>query len=664
MKYAYLVLAALAMHFSLAAQSQGVTWQATSGDQLPAEPDARTFEYARSPQFFQVNPVELRTHLLADQTTEVILPLPSGELVPVTIANDPILGPGLAARYPEIQTFRVLPNRSVRGGRIGWTNHGLHATLRTADGVVYIDPYFNTRRDYYTVYYANDAGDQVETSFVCENEPQTFEVETLYQAGERQDIAALEALGAPVMLHRYRLAVAATGEFTSYHGGTVEDGLAAIATIVNRLNEVYEVDIAVRFELIDGLDDVIFTNALLDPYPGLSPGDLWEINNSVLFDSIGPANFDIGHLFDTGPGAGGGIGFIGSACGPNRGQAVSGMANPQGDPYTINIVAHEMGHQMGGLHTMSSCQNVQPQTSYEPGSGSTIMAYTGICPPGNNLQVNSDAYYHTNSLQLIFGFMHNGNGAACANPQDFGNTRPDVIVPYEDGFYIPISTPFELTGEAIDTEDTELTYCWEEYDKEEDIQAPPGSPEGNSPIFRSRPPNPSPTRVFPRIETIVSNGSDNSEVLPTYTRTLTFRCTVRDNHPGAGGFSYDQVQFFSTASAGPFRVLIPNTSTIAWHVGDYQEVLWDVANTNNSLVNCHFVNIKLSTDGGYTYPYTLLENAPNTGTAFVTVPDAVTDEARIRVEAADNIFFDISNADFAIQPATAPGYTLDLNPLY
>src|SRR5690606_4014066 len=73
-------------------------------------------------------------------------------------------------------------------------------------------------------------------------------------------------------------------------------------------------------------------------------------------------------------------------------------------------------------------------------------------------------------------------------------------------------------------------------------------------------------------------------------------------------------------------------------------------------------NIKLSTDGGFNYPVTLAENVPNNGSYFVVVPDLVTSSARVRVEAANIIFFDISNSNFEIIPASEPGYALNVSP--
>ena len=62
------------------------------------------------------------------------------------------------------------------------------------------------------------------------------------------------------------------------------------------------------------------------------------------------------------------------------------------------------------------------------------------------------------------------------------------------------------------------------------------------------------------------------------------------------------------------------------------------------------VNILLSTNGGNNFEPLLL-NTPNDGSATITVPPVpFTERARIKVEAADNIFFDVSNQNFTILP--------------
>jgi subtilisin-like proprotein convertase family protein len=283
------------------------------------------------------------------------------------------------------------------------------------------------------------------------------------------------------------------------------------------------------------------------------------------------------------------------------------------------------------------------------------MAYTSAC--GNqNFQNDSDPYYHNVNIVQALSFIANGSGSQCGETIATGNNTPTAStnIPL-NGLYLPISTPFVLTGSGSDPDGDALTYCWEEYDL--GPASPIGSPTGSTPIFRSFLPTASPVRVCPRLQTIANNTPSASEVLPTYNRPVTFRLTVRDNHAGAGGIDWLEVKMQATATAGPFLVTYPN-ELITWNVGEYQVVTWDVANTDGALVNCHSVNIHLSTDGGLTYPIMLASGVPNTGSYCVQVPNNVTNNARIRVEADDNIFFDISNANFKIQQPTAAGFTV------
>ena len=82
---------------------------------------------------------------------------------------------------------------------------------------------------------------------------------------------------------------------------------------------------------------------------------------------------------------------------------------------------------------------------------------------------------------------------------------------------------------------------------------------------------------------------------------------------------------------------------------------WDLANTDIAPASTANVKISLSTDGGHTYPYALAASTPNDGSQAVTVPNVATTKARVKIEAVDNIFFDISNSDFTI--AAAPVVT-------
>jgi len=234
-----------------------------------------------------------------------------------------------------------------------------------------------------------------------------------------------------------------------------------------------------------------------------------------------------------------------------------------------------------------------------------------------------------------------------------------VTLPYQDNFNIPISTPFELNGSAIDPDGDPLIYTWEGIDA--GPETPLGEPLGNTAIFRSWPAVDVTNRIFPRLSTILANGFNAAEQLPTYTRDLTFRLTARDNKPDGGGVGWADVAFKAVEVAGPFLVVSPNTASTIWRVGELVEVKWEVANTNAAPVNCQKVNIRLSTNTGLDYPIMLAENTENDGSQYVLVPNNLTSLARVRIEAADNVFFDLSNANFKIQAPVQPSLTLGLS---
>jgi hypothetical protein len=456
-------------------------------------------------------------------------------------------------------------------------------------------------------------------------------------------------------LRTYRLALANTVEYANKVCGdfglpvTVDNVLARMVITVNRVVGIYERDVAVRLVLIANNTAII--NTTTDTYSNNDGFAMLGQNQSRINTVIGSANYDVGHVFSTG---GGGVAGLGVICNNSeKAEGVTGSPVPYNDPFDVDYVAHEMGHQFGGNHTFNGCGQSQRNgpTAFEPGSGSTIQAYAGICGT-TDLQPNSDPYFHGISIDEIINHTNIGGGNGCAVQTPTGNLPP--IVDAGPAYTIPANTSFELTaGSAFDPDGDAVTYCWEEFDNGPNLGTL-NTDNGSSPIIRSANPSTSPTRSIPRIANLIANTTWPGEIRPTTNRTMTFRLTVRDNRAGGGGVANDSTTVTSSTAAGPFSVTAPNTATTV-SGGSALNVTWNVANTNTGAVNTPNAMILLSVDGGNTFPIVLRASTPNDGSESVTLPNVATTQARIKVKGAGNIFFDISNANFTITSAVTGG---------
>lgn len=487
----------------------------------------------------------------------------------------------------------------------------------------------------------------------------------------------------------FRLAIVTTGEFTANNGGTAISAAAVVTASVNAIQAIYDRELSVRFTL---LTPVTYTNAATDPFTSDNampagdsrPNQAAEVVN-INFTS---STYDIGHVLHNSTGnnwSGGGVAGLGVVCStgtffatssginsgnPNEPDGLSGFDRAAGWSGSSNntsngwygLFAHEMGHMFNMPHTFNgtggSCtSNISSTTAYEIGSGNSLMSYNGICSAAQNIPDGgtADDYFHANSLDRAVTFM---GTISCHTTTSTGNTPPVVNVnPCGGAYTIPTGTPFTLTGSGSDANGDVVYYSWEQYDEDgagtptQGFIGAAAAASSIAPLFRSYPPTTSPSRTFPILSSIVGNGyATNFEPLPTVARTLNFRLTGRDYNAGGGGIhSTDLAVTVSAVSGGAFSVTAPNGGeSIA--AGATTTVTW----TTNTTAFCTKVNIKMSVDGGYTYPYILATDVTNaTGSHMVTIPTGVTNtsSARIKVECADNtcvVFFDISDADFTI----------------
>lgn len=630
-------------------------WTKTSAEKLGVLEKADRSSMPQKYQIYHLDFSGLKSQLQlapsreANEVSNVIIAFPNaqGKMDKYRIYESSVMAPELAKAHPEIQSY-IGQGIDDPTAKIHFTTtiFGLHTMTLSGKGTFYIDPYTKDVQNY-IVY---DKSDLTTTrSFVCQVQENTV---------ESMDVP-LPPPASDGRFRTYRLAMACTEEYSDFHtdaavaAGTLSPTatiaqkkavvLAAMNVTVARVNSVYERDMSLRMQLVANNESIIF----IDTDNFSNDDDVSLINESqvVIDGAIGNGNYDIGHTVSTG---GGGLAQSPAVCiSSGKAKGITGSPSPVGDPYDIDYVAHEMGHQFGASHTFNnSCGgNRQSGFAVEPGSGSTVMGYAGICPP--NVQNNSDAYFHAVSIGQMVSHI-TGSFGNCVPGVANGNTPPTV--PALTNYTIPVGTAFVLKGSATDVNGDTLTYCWEQTNSGVNTNVPSATTTTSNPNFRSVAPSSSPDRYVPSL-TNVLNGSLTTawEMIPSVARTFNFALTVRDNRtPNGGQTSRQNMTVTTNATGGPFTVTSQNTEGITWTQGQSQTITWNVANTTAAPFNTANVNILLSTDGGLTYPTVLAANTPNDGSQAITVPNTAAPFCRIMVQSVGNIFYALNSKTFAI----------------
>ena len=627
--------------------SQSSFWTKVSDEKVTSldkmERSSMPFKY----QLYSLNVEAFKTALLnaplenPNLNSNLIIQFPDheGSLREYKVFEAPIMEKGLSDKFPEIKTYSAqsIDNANITL-RFSVTHFGLHVMALSGKlGIFYIDTYTKDLNNY-IIYSRKDI--QSTRSFGCLVKDENELLQEKYDFTEQRVDDG--------NFRQYRLAIACTVEYAAFHlnaAGTPATAslaekkgvvLSAMVVSMTRLNGVYEKEMSLRMNLVANNDVIIFIDS--DNFTN-SPAMIDEIQ-PIVDAAIGFGNYDMGHGFCT---TDSGVAQVSSVCGSGKARGITGQLNPVGDFFDIDYVAHEMGHQWGASHTQNNACNRSSASAFEPGSASTILGYAGICAP--NVQNNSDAYFHARSLLQMNSFVT--TSATCRTIAPNGNFAP--VVNAGPNFVIPKSTPFILKGSATDANDDPLTYCWEQYNNQV-ATMPPLQSATSGPNFRSLTPTSSPERYMPRIQDVINNNlAPTWEVIPNVARTMNFALTVRDNRVGGGMTSRGDMTV-TTANVGPFLVSSPNTA-LSWVAGSNQNVTWDIAGTNANGINASFVDIFLSTDGGFTYPILVASKVPNDGSEIITVPNNPGTQNRIMVKGYKHIFYDISNTNFTITAA-------------
>ena len=636
--------------------AQNALWTKTTEARLDAQQKFERTSVPKQATFYTLNLNAMKAVLQTAPTrdfsgaissTNISFPNASGTLEQFSIYESSVMAPELAAKHPEIQSYvgQGITNPAARI-YLTTTVFGLHGMVLSDKGTYYIDP-FTTNLQGYIVY--NKSSLTTSKSFTCLNTDEPV---------DEMQIGTNSTMIADGLFRTYRLAMACTIEYAAYHvnaavaAGTLSSlateaqkkavVLAAMNVTVNRVNSVYEADMSLRMQLVGTNESIIFITS--DTFNNDNASTLINQSQTVIDAAIGNANYDIGHTVSTG---GGGLAQSPSVCiSSGKARGITGSPGPVGDPFDIDYVAHEMGHQFGASHTFNnSCGNNRSASqAVEPGSGSTIMGYAGICP--QDVQSNSDVYFHAISI----GQMSNNItflGGNCAPSVASNNAGP--VVANLSNYTIPKGTPFVLTGSATDDSATAMTYCWEQTNPGATTAIPSATSTASNPNFRSFTPTLSSKRYFPSLPNLLAGTlSTTWEVIPNVARSMNFGLTVRDNSvPNGGQTNRKNMTVTFDGTAGPFKVTSQAAST-TWLPNQTQTITWDVAGTTAAPVSTANVRILLSTDGGYNYDVVLLASTPNDGSQTITVPAVSAPSCRVMVQAVDNIYFAINATTFAI----------------
>lgn len=581
------------------------------------------------------------TERIADvlKTKQLVLPLPDPSGRPrwtrFRIEESPVLAAGLAKKYPHIRSFRAVAvdDPSITA-RINLARERLTAIILTPGATYHVapDPAAAPRSRLHLSFAKNAVAPVVENARPRCNVRRSKATVSHTAAKAAQTIPR----------RRYRLAIATTGEYTAFQATQRPDlpakeaAFEAVVATIDLVQAVYERELAIEMELVEQELDLIQTDPLTDGYTNDDSDKLLDENQRIVDRILGRLNYDIGHVFST---AGGGLAEIACVCDDRKkARGETGVSEPLAAPsFAIDYVAHEMGHQFGADHSFNGSTgacgsgNRVEEMAFEPGSGSTVMSYAGICG-SDNVAEHSVDYFHVASLRQITNYL-GGQGGRCARVTETSNRPPRVASTLRP--VIPAETPFSVQAKASDPDNDAVTLTWEEY---YDPSFKPAWKPVPSPPIDDEDGKTRPLLISAATGSVTSfdwlGDPAQQRYLPDAARVYNVAVTARD---GRGGFTTAGIPVTVHTQAGPFRILQPVTGA-RWAAGSTQEVRWNVAKTDASPISTKSVRVLLSLDGGATFPQELIARTANDGSAKVTLP-ASGGNAVIRVVSIGNVFF-------------------------
>jgi hypothetical protein len=575
------------------------------------------------------------------------IPNPHGEIEIYHFKQNNLIPHALKEKFSNLRTYDGFYNinNSIKYAKMSIFDNTIDVYVFDDEKTYLIQ---KNQNDAYEIYYKRDI--ETTPTFKCLN------AYTTLNNNDYGEAVIINTIQTRDILKKYRLALSCTYQYAVAVSNTTTPTkaqvFAAMTTTINRVNGIYERELGITFEFIPNNDTLIFITNSNSTFTNNNPSAMLTQNRNFINSRIGSNNYDIGHVFST---QGGGLAMLASICRNSKAEGVTGMQFPYNDPFDVDYVSHEMGHQLGANHTFNRCDlsNENRTSAYEPGGGSTIMAYAGICQD-QNIQNNSDDYFHLYSKKEIFSHLSSNNVASCGTILNSNISINDFSI--FTAYNIPANTPFELIAPHEVVADKYNWYQWNlgnftnmEHNSINYIAGP---------NLRSYPPTNNGTRAFPIIDSIlVGNHNFIGERLSAVTRNLYFKLDAIkiNNGWGASKSSNDTFVVYTHSNAKGFSVTNPNEKNISWKKNAITNIQWEVSNSNTAPINCDRVDIFLSHDGGYNFNDTIAMQVLNTGSYQYLVPNNLNsgNNYRIKIKCSSNIFFDINNYNFTIDTVSA-----------
>eukprot|EP00514_Thraustochytrium_sp_LLF1b_P011587 CAMPEP_0184550760 /NCGR_PEP_ID=MMETSP0199_2-20130426/21969_1 /TAXON_ID=1112570 /ORGANISM="Thraustochytrium sp., Strain LLF1b" /LENGTH=802 /DNA_ID=CAMNT_0026945733 /DNA_START=46 /DNA_END=2451 /DNA_ORIENTATION=+ len=577
-----------------------------------------------------------------------------------TLTNSGVMHPDLAAKFPNLKSLSgsCLDGTDVSLNMDTDTEGSLQATFYTPDGMMYADIIENGVYMVYSHKEAKAKGVAPEGEFKCEVDA---EVSRRLEKKLRGVVEPRKAQ-TTVQGYKFRIALLANRQYGAFHGGTESSIMLALVNTMTRVNGVYIRELGVFFELIADNDKLICVTG--DSSCSSWPNDSSLINqNEGLMSARGVTSsmYDIGHSVST---ASGGVAGYPAFCTGSKARGTTGVNQPIGDPFWVDYVAHEIGHQLLGAHTFRDCNgpsdgNLMNEGAVEPGGGTTIMGYAGICG-GNNVQANSDPNFNGINLEAMRGLIDSRVAGGCGEVFDVAGSRP-VMETNAGTCVVPKGNYVQLAGRVANLPADSVKYAWDRVDLGYEDYT-------NTNVARFRPwgPGSSPARFLPNMYYLTFGlGSQLGELPPKDSvsgdKTMTFRFIGRTkyerdaeqssfdpNSIGAFGFVDTNVRYDS--SEAPLTI---TSSLSSLTVGASQQISW----TGGSLASTVEIMIAVNTmtevndfryeDDVKDLDWVSVAVVQNTGSATVTIPqvaNSANQEVNLMIRSTGNedcYFFDL-----------------------